>query len=219
MIESTVLSIGISNFKNYNQNRLLEIFLRQSMARIKKVPMKRNIKKSKITSGSGKMMARKTALFADNNWENAEKVDLRANTWSRMSRSQSNQKQTSPPKLKRCLRLKSSGFNNYSNSPTEGVTRRIGIKKDIKIKRFSKFSISNKAFQRIVRDTVFEFKPDFRIQREALFALQTICEEFLIGLFHDAQLCTLHAGRKTLMMKDIDLTMRLKGLHHLLSEC
>ena len=80
--------------------------------------------------------------------------------------------------------------------------------------RFQDYSIPKKPFQRIVRDTAFKFIPDCRFTVEALTALQTAAEDFMIGFFEDAALCMRHAKRKTLLLKDIELVARLRKIEY-----
>ncbi|GLU12771.1 hypothetical protein SLE2022_294300 [Rubroshorea leprosula] len=55
--------------------------------------------------------------------------------------------------------------------------------------------------------------PDInRWSAEALVIIQEAAEDFLVQLFGDAMLCTIHAKRVTLMQKDIQLARRLGGL-------
>jgi histone H3/H4 len=42
-------------------------------------------------------------------------------------------------------------------------------------------------------------------------ALQEAAESFLVGLFEDATLCAIHAKRVTIMKKDFDLALRIRG--------
>ena len=42
-------------------------------------------------------------------------------------------------------------------------------------------------------------------------ALHEGSEAYLIGIFENAYLCTLHARRKTLLPRDIDLARRIQG--------
>jgi histone H3/H4 len=67
-------------------------------------------------------------------------------------------------------------------------------------------------FARVVREvqTSFFRKP-YRWQGEALLALQEAAEAHLIGLFEDANLCTIHAKRVTIMVKDMQLARRIRG--------
>ena len=67
-------------------------------------------------------------------------------------------------------------------------------------------------FARLVREvqTVFFRKP-YRWQAQAMLALQEAAESHLVGLFEDANLCTIHAKRVTIMPKDIQLARRIRG--------
>ncbi|KZM28287.1 centromeric DNA-binding histone H3-like protein cse4 [Ascochyta rabiei] len=69
-------------------------------------------------------------------------------------------------------------------------------------------------FQRLVREiaqsVTGEDGPN-RWQSQALFALQEATEAFLVNLFHDANLCAIHAKRVTIQQKDIQLARRLRA--------
>jgi len=56
-----------------------------------------------------------------------------------------------------------------------------------------------------------DFKTDLRFQRSAVAVLQEAAEAFLVGLFEDTNLCTIHAKRVTIMLKDIQLARRIRG--------
>jgi hypothetical protein len=45
----------------------------------------------------------------------------------------------------------------------------------------------------------------------AILALQEAAEAYLVGLFEDANLCAIHCKRVTLMIKDMQLVLRLRG--------
>jgi histone H3 len=69
-------------------------------------------------------------------------------------------------------------------------------------------------FQRLVRDIALEVSSiisNLRFQPMALLALQEASEAYLVGVFEDANLCAIHAKRVTLMQKDIQLAMRIRG--------
>ncbi len=59
--------------------------------------------------------------------------------------------------------------------------------------------------RRMSEDTMMRF------QSQALLALQEAAESFLVGLFEDATLCAIHAKRVTIMKKDFDLALRIRG--------
>ena len=66
-------------------------------------------------------------------------------------------------------------------------------------------------FQRLVREIAQDFKSDLRFQGSAVLALQEAAEAYLVGLFEDTNLCTIHAKRVTIMPKDIQLARRIRG--------
>ncbi len=66
-------------------------------------------------------------------------------------------------------------------------------------------------FQRLVREIAQDLKSDLRFQSTAVLALQEAAEAYLTGLFEDTNLCCLHAKRVTIMPKDIQLALRLRG--------
>lgn len=73
-------------------------------------------------------------------------------------------------------------------------------------------------FARLVKEITGDYWPtnqfgvkDFRYSVEALLAMQTAAEAYLVGLFEDALMCTLHAKRVTLQVRDIQLARRIRG--------
>ena len=57
-----------------------------------------------------------------------------------------------------------------------------------------------------------ECRPPIQVMwaESAMQALQDAAEDYMCSMFEDAQLCTFHAGRVTLMPQDILLAMRLR---------
>ena len=67
-------------------------------------------------------------------------------------------------------------------------------------------------FARLVREVqTYFFRKPYRWQAEAMVALQEAAEAHLVGLFEDANLCTIHAKRVTIMPKDLQLARRIRG--------
>jgi histone H3/H4 len=68
-------------------------------------------------------------------------------------------------------------------------------------------------FSRIVRDVAFGLHGghEYRWASEALEAMQTAAEAYLVGLFEDANLCAMHAKRVTIQVKDMMLALRIRG--------
>ncbi|KAM5318503.1 histone H3-like centromeric protein A [Glossophaga mutica] len=69
-------------------------------------------------------------------------------------------------------------------------------------------------FCRLAREICVKFTRgvDFNWQAHALLALQEAAEAFLVHLFEDAYLLSLHAGRVTLFPKDVQLARRIRGI-------
>lgn len=68
-------------------------------------------------------------------------------------------------------------------------------------------------FSRIIRDVAMSVDGgrEYRWASEALEAIQTASEAYLVGLFEDANLCAIHAKRVTIMVKDLYLARRIRG--------
>ena len=82
------------------------------------------------------------------------------------------------------------------------------------IRRYQKSTdlmIKKLPFQRLVREIAQDFKKDAKFQGSALLALQESAEAYLVSLFEDTNLCAIHAGRVTIMPKDIELARRMRG--------
>lgn len=52
----------------------------------------------------------------------------------------------------------------------------------------------------------------FRWRSDALEALQEACEDYLVSLLEDANLCAIHGKRVTIMPRDIHLARRIRGI-------
>jgi len=76
--------------------------------------------------------------------------------------------------------------------------------------RFAVYSIPRKSFQVLTKRFSHMYMRDCRFTREALEALQTAVEDYMVGFFEDAAMCMRHANRKTLQFKDIELVTRLR---------
>ena len=84
------------------------------------------------------------------------------------------------------------------------------------IRRYQKSTdllILRMPFQRFVRELLQDEKPTlrYRMQGQAILALQEASEAYLVGLFEDVNLCAIHAKRVTIMVKDMQLARRIRG--------
>ena len=87
------------------------------------------------------------------------------------------------------------------------------------IRRFQKSTdllIRKAPFQRLVRQMVqndlsLNVRSDLRFQSTAMLALQEAAEAYLINVFEWTNLAAIHAKRVTIMPKDMQLAMRIRG--------
>lgn len=92
---------------------------------------------------------------------------------------------------------------------------RPGVQALKEIRKYQKSTdllIKKRPFQRLVREVAHNINQEIRFQSHALMALQEGSEAFLVSLFEDANLCTIHAKRVTIMPKDIELAKRIRGM-------
>lgn len=82
------------------------------------------------------------------------------------------------------------------------------------IKKYQKstdLQIRKLPFQRLVKEIAEEYSYNLRFQSRAIMALQEATEAYIVSLMEDANLCSIHAGRVTVMSKDLALALRLRG--------
>jgi len=106
-----------------------------------------------------------------------------------------------------------------SKKPTGGGIKKphryrpgtVALREIRKYQKSTDLLIRKLPFQRLVREIAQDFKSDLRFQADAVAALQTSAEEYIVNLFTDTNLCAIHAKRVTIMPKDIQLARRIRG--------
>ena len=80
-------------------------------------------------------------------------------------------------------------------------------------------------FQRLAREVLQDLnQPGFWhhdvecFRSTSLLAMQESVEAFSVGLFEDANLCAIHARRVTIMPKDMQLALRIRGENQLMNK-
>ena len=71
------------------------------------------------------------------------------------------------------------------------------------IRRYQKSTdplIRRIVFERLVREIAQDFKSDLRFERLAVDAIQQVAEDYIIGLFEDANICAIHAKRASVLV-------------------
>lgn len=90
----------------------------------------------------------------------------------------------------------------------------LALKEIKKLQKGWEMLIPRAPFHRLVRELTqhlhAENEPPLRFQTAALEALQEAAEAYLLGLFEDSYLCTIHAKRVTLFVVDMQLVARLR---------
>mmetsp|Transcript_13080 Transcript_13080/g.31047 ORF Transcript_13080/g.31047 Transcript_13080/m.31047 type:complete len:137 (+) Transcript_13080:573-983(+) len=87
----------------------------------------------------------------------------------------------------------------------------VALREIKKYQKSTELLIRKLPFQRLVREIAQDFRSDLRFQSSAVLALQEASEAYLVSLFEDTNLCSIHAKRVTIMPKDIHLARRIRG--------
>lgn len=135
-----------------------------------------------------------------------------------------------PKKSKKSFKFKfpkPKPFEFNGSGFSQGLFEAGGVKKRVKekwgtkalreIRRAQKEThqvIAKAPLERTVRDIASDFllgNQDWRFEDSAFRAVQESAEAFAIEALEDANLAGIHAGRVTLMAKDLRLVQRLKG--------
>ena len=84
----------------------------------------------------------------------------------------------------------------------------------MEIRKFQKSTdllIPKRPFYHVVKEILQGERFWLKIQTSAVIALHEVAEAYLIRLLEDGQICTIHAKRITLLLKDIHLARRIRG--------
>jgi histone H3 len=106
------------------------------------------------------------------------------------------------------------GFVMKGGKPRRRYKPGQGALKEIrKYQRSTDLLLRKLPFSRLVREITEKISPvQLRFQALAMECLQTSVETYLVDLFQDAYMCTIHCKRVTLFPKDIQLTLRIRGM-------
>lgn len=105
------------------------------------------------------------------------------------------------------------------HSPTKRKYRfRPGSRALLEIRKYQKSTdllLRKLPFSRLVRELTSRLTVHpLNWQSFALLALQEATEAFLVKLFEDSNLCTIHGKRVTLFPRDMQLARRIRGIEH-----
>ena len=101
----------------------------------------------------------------------------------------------------------------------------VGLRKICHYQKSTDLLIRKLPFQRLAREVLQDLnQPGFRrhdverFRSTSLLAMQESVEAFSVGLFEDANLCAIHARRVTIMPKDMQLALRIRGENQLMNK-
>ena len=102
------------------------------------------------------------------------------------------------------------------DTPCKKRKYRPGTRALMEIRKYQKSTdlmIPKLPLSRVIKEICEKVCPrgDLRFQSAAINALQEAAEAYLVTLFEDSFLCTLHARRLTLMPQDMALARRIRG--------
>ncbi|KAL0206746.1 hypothetical protein P9112_012457 [Eukaryota sp. TZLM1-RC] len=122
-----------------------------------------------------------------------------------------------PPKKKQVpIRSKPAASTTSRPAPTVRRSRRPGVAALKEIRKYQKTSnllLRRLPFARLVKEIAMSLSEEpLRWQSEAMEALQESAESYLVHLFEDAYLCSIHAKRVTLFVRDMQLARRIRGI-------
>ncbi len=82
----------------------------------------------------------------------------------------------------------------------------VALREIQKFQKNTDLLIRKAPFQHLVRKIALKFgKSDLQMQSTALLALRVAAEYFMVDVFSDTNLCTMHSKRVTIMKKDMVL--------------
>jgi len=70
--------------------------------------------------------------------------------------------------------------------------------------------IPRQAFKRLVRQIILEENPAIRLKRKALEALHVMTENYIVGVFNNAQRFAIHRNRQGVRQMDYDLALHFR---------
>jgi len=121
-----------------------------------------------------------------------------------------------PPKTPRRLLAAKAA---KKSSPKAGGVRKphryrpgtVALREIRKYQKSTDLLVARLPFQRLVREIAQDYHTQLRFQTTAVLALQEAAEMYIIDVMGDTNLCALHAGRVTIMPKDMILARRIRG--------
>ena len=85
----------------------------------------------------------------------------------------------------------------------------VALREICRYQKSTELLIRRAPFQWVIYEIMQGIRNDLRIQAVAIKGLQEASEAYLVGLFEDSNLCTIHAKWVTIMPRDVQLARRI----------
>ena len=117
-----------------------------------------------------------------------------------------------PTQARKTVTPRSTAPEGMKKKPHRFRPGTVALREIRKYQKSAERLIRRAPFVRVCREILARVsgRSDLRYSREAVDALQEATEAYLVCLFEDAQLCAIHAGRVTLMVRDLALARKLR---------
>uniref|UniRef100_A0A1B6KAU8 Core Histone H2A/H2B/H3 domain-containing protein n=1 Tax=Graphocephala atropunctata TaxID=36148 RepID=A0A1B6KAU8_9HEMI len=177
-------------------------------------------KSDALTAVSRKLVAvaAKKKLFTDKTPKKNVTVSSADLTTSSVDSLSGSPKRKSSPRKSKKKTPKAKKVSNTMVTGARPIKFRRGTRALMEIRRLQKSTamlIPKLPFARLVREIIMELSPpgqdSFRIQSNALEALQEFTELYITQFLENSMLCAIHARRVTLKPSDMELTRRIRG--------
>eukprot|EP01064_Diplonema_japonicum_P013963 TRINITY_DN214_c0_g1_i2.p1 TRINITY_DN214_c0_g1~~TRINITY_DN214_c0_g1_i2.p1 ORF type:complete len:143 (+),score=63.14 TRINITY_DN214_c0_g1_i2:58-486(+) len=87
----------------------------------------------------------------------------------------------------------------------------VALREIFKLQKTSKLLLQKAPFQRLVRETMNNYKTGLSFKPSALEAVQEATESYMVGLFQAAVMMQIHRKKQTLNHLDLNIARRIRG--------
>lgn len=87
----------------------------------------------------------------------------------------------------------------------------VALRQIRKLQKTTDTQIPALAFQRLVREIAQEYRADLRFSKAGMESLQEAAEAFLVDVYGDANLLTIHRNKVTVGPRDMQLAVHIRG--------
>lgn len=102
--------------------------------------------------------------------------------------------------------------DNLVHKKMKRINRKHWVKRIKLLQQSTKNVVPKLSFARVVKEIIQNERPhqEFRVQKKAMDLLHVAAESYIVSMFENANITTLHAHRKTVMPQDLKLIKRIE---------